>query len=79
MDQIYKDYWNVLQNYFIPVFKLYSKERVGGKVKKVYDQPQTPYQRLITGGYIEEVQAYNLKKKMEALNPVELKKKWRKN
>lgn len=78
MDQIYKDYWNVLQNYFIPVFKLYSKERIGGKVKKVYDQPQTPYQRLITGGYIEEVQAYNLKKKMETLNPVELKKEMEK-
>lgn len=78
MDQIYKDYWNVLQNYFIPVFKLYSKERIGGKVKKVYDQPQTPYQRLITGGYIEEVQAHNLKKKMETLNPVELKKEMEK-
>lgn len=78
MDQIYKDYWNVLQNYFIPVFKLYSKERIGGKVKKVYDQPQTPYQRLITGGYIEEVQAYNLRKKMETLNPVELKKEMEK-
>jgi hypothetical protein len=78
MEQIYKDYWNVLQNYFIPVFKLYSKERIGGKVKKVYDQPQTPYQRLITGGYIEEVQVYNLKKKMETLNPVELKKEMEK-
>lgn len=65
MDVIYKDYWNVLQNFFIPVFKLYSKERIGGRVKKVYDKPQTPYQRLITGGYIEEVQAYNLKKENE--------------
>jgi hypothetical protein len=52
---------------------LYSKERTGGKIKKVYDTPQSPYQRLMTGGYIEEVQAYNLKKKMETLNPVQLK------
>lgn len=74
MDVIYKHYWNVLQNFFIPVFKLYSKERVGGKIKKVYDNPQSPYQRLITGGYIEEMQAYNLKKRMETLNPVTLKK-----
>ena len=73
MDDIYKNYWNQLQNFFIPVFKLYSKERIGGKVKKVYDKPQTPYQRLMAGGYIEEIQAYNLKKKMEALNPVKLK------
>ncbi len=74
MDDIYKNYWNVLQNFFIPVFKLYSKERVGGKVKKVYDTPQTPYQRLMSGGYIEEMQAYNLKKRMETINPVMLKK-----
>lgn len=78
MEQIYKDYWNVLQNYFIPVFKLHSKDRIGGKIKKVYDQPQTPYQRLVTGGYIEEIQAYNLRKKMETLNPVELKREMEK-
>lgn len=74
MDDIYKNYWNPLLNFFIPVFKLYSKERIGGKIKKVYDTPQSPYQRLMSGGYIEEIQAYNLKKKMETLNPVELKK-----
>lgn len=74
MDEIYKNYWNQLLNFFIPVFKLYSKERIGGKIKKVYDTPQTPYQRLVSGGYIEEIQAYSLKKRMETLNPVELKK-----
>lgn len=74
MDDIYKNYWNPLLNFFIPVFKLYSKERIGGKIKKVYDTPQSPYQRLMSGGYIEEIQAYNLKKRMETLNPVELKK-----
>lgn len=74
MNTIYKDYWNTLQNFFIPVFKLYSKERVGGKIRKVYDTPQTPYQRLLTGGYIEEMQSNRLKKRMETLNPVTLKK-----
>ncbi len=74
MDDIYKNYWNQLLNFFIPVFKLHSKERIGGKIKKVYDTPQTPYQRLMSGGYIEEIQAYNLKKRIELLNPVHLKK-----
>jgi hypothetical protein len=73
MDAIYKKYWNVIQNYFIPVFKLYSKERIGGKIKKVYDLPQTPYQRLISGGYLDKQQVFNLKKKMESINPVSLK------
>lgn len=56
------------------MFKLHSKERIGGKVKKVYDQPQTPYQRLVTGGNIEEVPTYNLKKKMKTLNLIEIKR-----
>jgi hypothetical protein len=73
MDQIYKEYWNVLQNFFIPVFKLESKDRIGGKIKKVYDTPQTPYQRLIKSGHLGEDQVYNLKKKMESLNPVQIK------
>lgn len=73
MDMIYKSYWNVLQNFFIPVFKLESKDRIGGKVKKVYDSPRTPYQRLIDSGHMEEVQVFNLKKKMQTLNPLTLK------
>jgi hypothetical protein len=73
MDDIYKNYWNQLQNFFIPVFKLYSKERIGGKIKKVYDKPQTPYQRLIHGGYLGSDQVISLKRRMEKLNPVELK------
>jgi hypothetical protein len=73
MDEIYKNYWNQLQNFFIPVFKLYSKERIGGKIKKVYDKPQTPYQRLISGGYLGGDQVVSLKRRMESLNPVKLK------
>jgi hypothetical protein len=73
MDNIYKDYWNQMQNFFIPVFKLHSKERVGGKVKKVYDTPQTPYHRLINGGYLGADQVTSLKRRMSLLNPVKLK------
>ena len=33
-------------NFFQPVMKLIRKQRVGAKVKKTYDRPRTPYQRL---------------------------------
>jgi len=33
-------------NFFLPVMKLVEKTRDGSKVKKVYDQPQTPYARV---------------------------------
>jgi hypothetical protein len=34
-------------NFFKPVMKLQAKRRVGSKVKKIYDAPKTPYQRLV--------------------------------
>jgi len=34
-------------NFFQPVMKLKEKIRVDGKVKKVYDTAQTPYQRCL--------------------------------
>ena len=34
-------------NFFKPVMKLKAKRRVGSKVKRVYDDPKTPYQRLM--------------------------------
>lgn len=34
-------------NFFKPVMKLQAKRRVGSKVKKIYDEPKTPYQRLV--------------------------------
>jgi hypothetical protein len=33
-------------NHFLPVQKLVAKVRKGGKVKKVFDDPKTPYQRI---------------------------------
>ncbi|MEM3484964.1 MAG: hypothetical protein QXI12_05030 [Candidatus Methanomethyliaceae archaeon] len=41
---IYAD-WRLLLNFFQPMQKLMAKERVRSKVRKKYDQAQTPYQR----------------------------------
>ncbi len=34
-------------NFFKPVMKLKGKRRVGSKIKRIYDDPKTPYQRLL--------------------------------
>jgi hypothetical protein len=34
-------------NFFKPVMKLQAKQRVGSKIKKIYDEPKTPYRRLM--------------------------------
>ena len=45
MNDIHINYWNPLQNYFLPSFKLKDKIRIRGRIKKIYGPPQTPYER----------------------------------
>lgn len=44
---IYKNELRIFQNYFQPSVKLIKKHRIGSKVKKIYDAPKTPFQRLL--------------------------------
>ena len=74
MNEIYRAYWNPLQNFFTPVLKLKSKERIGGRVKKNYDDPRSPYKRLIENTYISENEKSKLKDAFHTKNPIYLKK-----
>lgn len=47
VDDLYRHEWRRLQNFFQPVMKLEKKDRHGSRVKKCYDKPQTPAQRLL--------------------------------
>ena len=61
-------------NYFQPVMKLLSKERFGAKVKKKYDEPKTPYQRLMAMPEISSKARQRLKAEYAILNPAQLKR-----
>lgn len=74
MNEIYRAYWNPLQNYFTPVLKLKSKERIGGFMKKVYDDPKSPYKRLLESNYVPEEEKAKLKDTFNTKNPIFLKK-----
>lgn len=65
----------VYVNFFQPVMKLKSKRRLGSKVKKQYDQAQTPYQRLLNSGILNKHQRRQLKDFYLNLNPLDLKRK----
>ena len=41
-------------NHFLPVQKLVAKVRKGGKVKRVFDDPKTPYQRVLDSAPVSE-------------------------
>lgn len=47
INQLYQNELRIFQNYFQPSVKLIKKIRKGSKVKKVYDSPKTPFQRLV--------------------------------
>jgi hypothetical protein len=73
MNDIYKNYWNPLQNFFLPTFKLKEKIRIGARIKKTYDRPQTPYDRLMKSPHVSEERKAKLKKAKSQLNPFQLK------
>jgi len=73
MNDIYSNYWNPLQNFFLPTFKLKEKIRIGSKIKKIYDQPKTPFQRVIESGVLSKYDENMLKKQKAELDPFELK------
>jgi hypothetical protein len=74
MNDIYKNYWNPLLNFFIPNMKIKEKVRLGGMIYKKYDEPQTAFTRLINSKHLSEGQKEALRKEKERLDPFELKR-----
>jgi len=72
LNQIYITEWRLLMNFFRPSSKLQEKVRLNGKIKKVYDIPKTPYQRLLESNKIDEKQKDKLKIQFDNLNPFKL-------
>ena len=60
-------------NFFQPVRKILSKERVGAKVKKHYDLARTPYRRLLASDALAPSKRQSLLVLYESLNPVKLR------
>jgi len=67
-------YLRLYTNHFQPVMKMIEKTRVGSRVKKKYDKPRTPYQRVLDFCYAEWGRKEALTKEHLKLNPAELKR-----
>lgn len=61
-------------NFFQPVMKLISKERVGSTVHKHYDEAQTPFDRLLAQPSVSAEIKQSLINQFEQLNPAQLKR-----
>lgn len=74
MNDLYKNEWRLYQNFFMPAMKLIKKERVGSRYRKVYDEPKTPYQRVLEEPAIPQAQKDKLTALYQTLDPFTLKK-----
>ena len=61
-------------NLFNPSQKLISKVREGSKIKKKYDAPQTPYQRVIASDKIPEKYKLKLTEQFINSDPIKLRR-----
>lgn len=74
MNEIYRAFWNPLLNHFTPSLKLESKTRIGGALKKKWEKPKTPYQRIMESPGIPQGTKMKLTEHHRQLNPFLLKR-----
>jgi len=74
INELYHYDLRLYKNFFQPVMKLVSKERSGGRIRRKYDTPRTPYQRLLESGQISSEKQAELTSLYHSLNPAQLKR-----
>lgn len=74
LNDLFKNEWRLLHNFFCPSVKLIEKERIGSKTIKKHDSPKTPYQRVIRSSYVTKETKQQLTTLFNSLNPFKLRK-----
>jgi len=62
------------KNFFMSSIKLIKKERIKGRIKRAYDRPLTPYQRIMKYPLLADERKRELCDRYNSLNPVKLKR-----
>jgi hypothetical protein len=70
--ELYERMW-VYYNLFQPVLHLSQKQLSGDKVKRKWDQAQTPYERILARGVLSPEQQAHLQQLYEQTNPLALR------
>lgn len=72
MNDLYRNELRLFMNLFLPSMKLQKKQRIGSKLKRVYDKPRTPLQRVLDSKYDDPAKIARLKELRDSLNPFDL-------
>jgi hypothetical protein len=75
MNDLYRNELRILQNLFLPSMKLSEKTRVGSRLKRHYDKPQTPLERLFNCPQADPAKIQELKTLRDRTDPFELSKR----
>lgn len=74
LNDLYRNELRLFKNFFQPVIKLISKERVKGRIHRKYDKPRTPYRRITESKEVSEEKKQQLRTIYESSNPAQLKR-----
>lgn len=74
INDVYSNEHRLLTNFFYPTFKLREKERIGTKIIKHYEIPQTPYQRVLKSTEVSPEEKQRLIAIYATLNPLQLQR-----
>ncbi len=72
INDLYRQELRLFQNLFLPSVKLASKKRIGSKLQRRYEAPQTPLQRLQASGKADPARLAELQCQQQKLDPFEL-------
>lgn len=72
IDALYRGELRLLQNVFLPSVKLLRKERVGARVRRRYEAPRTPLERLLACPEVRPEVAAALQRQRATLDPFAL-------
>lgn len=62
------------KNFCLPTIQLQSKERIDGKIRRRYESPRTPYQRVMQSNQVDRETKGRLREIYEGLNPAQLQR-----
>jgi plasmid stabilization system protein ParE len=71
LNEIYNSL-RLYKNFCLPTLRLKSKIRVHGRIKRVYDPPCTPYERVMGSSQVDRKMKQQLRSTYEDLNPAAL-------
>jgi len=74
LNDLYRNEARLYKNFFQPQIKLILKERIGGKIHRVYDKAKTPFRRLLESPEVSENEKQRLRNTYQSLNPAHLKR-----